>query len=84
MDGTTLPEHLEWAEWDVTSGLIHIRRQTMLIAAREGSGRDTTRARLIFHVQEKSQLDQVAARTRFAEEARNTPVPPPIDPGLGT
>jgi hypothetical protein len=84
MDGTTLLEHLEWAERYVTEGLIHIRRQKMLIAALEDTGKDTTQARRILDVLEKSQLDHVASRDRLAEEMKNTPMPPPTGPELGT
>ncbi|PZF75406.1 hypothetical protein DK847_17970 [Aestuariivirga litoralis] len=84
MDGTTLLEHLEWAERYVTEGLIHIRRQTLLIEALERAGRDSSQARRILDVLEKAQLDHVAARDRLAEEMRNTPAPQPDGPELGT
>lgn len=84
MDGTTLLEHLEWAERYVTEGLIHIRRQKMLIAALEGTGKDASQARRILSVLERSQIEHVAARDRLAEEVKNTPIPPPMGPELGT
>lgn len=84
MDGSTLLEHLEWAERYVTEGLIHIRRQTMLIAALEGSGKDAAQARRILAVLEKAQLDHVAARDRLAEEVRTAQIPMPEGPELGS
>ena len=84
MDGTTLLEHLEWAERYVTEGLIHIRRQKMLIAALDGTGKDSAQARRILDVLEKAQLDHEAARDRLAAEVRRTPMPPPMGPELGT
>jgi len=84
MDGTTLLEHLEWAERYVTEGLIHIRRQKMLVAALEGVGRDSTQARRILYVLERAQLDHVASRDRLAEEVKSTPIPAPTGPELGS
>ena len=78
MDGTTLLEHLEWAERYVTEGLIHIRRQKMLVAALEGTGRDATQARRILDVLERAQLDHVASRDRLAGEVQSPPIPVPI------
>lgn len=83
MDGTTLLEHLEWAERYVAEGLIHIRRQKLLIAALEGDGKDTAQARRILEVLEKSQLDHVAARERLAEEVSKASIPIPGGPDLG-
>ena len=84
MDGTTLLEHLEWAERYVTEGMIHIRRQKMLVAALEGTGKDTAQARRILAVLERAQLDHVAARDRLVEEVKNTPIPAPSGPELGS
>lgn len=84
MDGTTLLEHLEWAERYVTEGLIHIRRQKMLIAALEGTGRDCGQAKRILAVLERAQVEHQAARDRLVEEVRNAPLPEPSGPELGT
>ncbi len=84
MDGTTLLEHLEWAERYVTEGLIHIRRQKLLIAALEGTGKDTTQACRILDVLEKSQVDHMAARDRLAEEVRKAAVAMPPGHDFGT
>lgn len=84
MDGTTLLEHLEWAERYVTEGVIHIRRQRMLIEALETAGRDSTQARRILDVLETAQVDHVAARNRLAEEVKRTPIPVPSGPEIGT
>lgn len=84
MDGTTLLEHLEWAERFVTEGLIHIRRQKMLIAALQGMGKDTGQARRILEVLEKAQIDHEAARNRLSEEVKNTTIPAPSGPEIGS
>ena len=84
MDGTTLLEHLEWAERYVTEGLIHIRRQKLLIAALEGTGKETSQARRILNVLEQAQLDHVAARDRLAEEVKDATIPLPSGPELGS
>ncbi|MFO1132507.1 MAG: hypothetical protein U1E16_10940 [Hyphomicrobiales bacterium] len=83
MDGTTLLEHLEWAERYVAEGLIHIRRQKLLIAALESEDKDASQARRILDVLEKSQRDHVAARERLAEEVNKTSIPIPGGPDLG-
>jgi hypothetical protein len=82
MDGTTLLEHLEWAERYVAEGLIHIRRQKLLIAALEGGGKDATQAKRILAVLEKAQLDHVAERERLAEGMSETTLPIPGGPDL--
>jgi hypothetical protein len=84
MDGTTLLEHLEWAERYVTEGQIHIRRQKLLIATLEGTGKETSQARRILNVLEKAQLDHVAARDRLAEEVKDATIPLPPGPELGS
>lgn len=83
MDGTTLLEHLEWAERYVAEGIIHIRRQQLLIAALESAGKDAAQARRILAVLERAQVDHVAARERLAEEVKNTPISIPGGPDLG-
>lgn len=84
MDGTTLLDHLEWAERYVTEGLIHIRRQKMLIEALDTAGKDSTQARRILDVLETAQVDHEAARNRLAEEVKRTPIPVPSGPEIGT
>jgi len=83
MDGTTLLEHLEWAERYVAEGVIHIRRQQLLITALESAGQDTAQARRILAVLEKAQIEHVAERERLAEEMKITSVPLPGGPKLG-
>ena len=68
MDRTSLRQHLALTEKHVSMGEEHLARQKELIAELEGNGHDSTQARHLLRLFERSQELHVADRNRLRDE----------------